>query len=198
MGKTDAKTNEYMSDAGRFADLFNFFLYDGEQVIRPENLKEMDRTALALPFGDGAKPSEVIQKYRDLLRLLSAMSDSNAAYLLLGLENQSEASNAMPAKNMLYDAAEYVRQVEASARSHREHAKNHPGESRVSPGEFLSGFHKGDRLLPVITLVVLWSPDEWDGPRSIHEMLAVKDERLLKFIPTMPEFGFRSVMSIAK
>ena len=36
MGAADTKTNEYMSDNNRFADVFNFFLYDGEQVINPQ------------------------------------------------------------------------------------------------------------------------------------------------------------------
>jgi hypothetical protein len=42
---------------------------------------------------------------------------------------------------------------------------------------------KQERLLPVITLVVYWSPDEWDGPRSIHEMLATQDEEILARVP---------------
>ena len=37
MGAADTKTNEYMSDNNRFADVFNFFLYDGDH--------EMDCTA---------------------------------------------------------------------------------------------------------------------------------------------------------
>ena len=48
--------------------------------------------------------------------------------------------------------------------------------------EFLSGFHKGDRLIPVITAVILSDPDEWDAPMSIHEMPDV-DVALLPFIP---------------
>lgn len=56
-------------------------------------------------------------------------------------------------------------------------------EENPGRGEFLSGFHKGDRLLPVITLVILFSPEPWDGPMSIHEMLAEVDEEFLPFIP---------------
>ena len=50
-------------------------------------------------------------------------------------------------------------------------------------GEFLSGFYKGDKLIPVVALVIFFSPDEWDGPVSLHEMMNVKDERILSLVP---------------
>ena len=34
MGKKDAITKDYMNDPRIFADVFNFFMYDGRQVIR--------------------------------------------------------------------------------------------------------------------------------------------------------------------
>ena len=30
------------------------------------------------------------------------------------------------------------------------------------------------------------SDDEWDGPMDLHDMLAIKDKELLKFIPNYP------------
>ena len=183
MGAADTKTNEYMSDNNRFADVFNFFLYDGEQVINPKNLRELDRTAVALPFGDDSKSSDVIQKYRDVFKLLAAMEDDNASYLLLGVEDQTHVHYAMPVKDMLYDAAQYAKQVESVAKDNRAKAKENPEAYKPGSDEFLSGFYKNDKLHPVITLVIYWSPDEWDGPQSIHEMLSVKDERILKHVP---------------
>lgn len=58
------------------------------------------------------------QKYRDVMKSLTAMEDGNTAYLLLGIENQSESSYAMPVRNMLYDAMHYTKQVQEAARSH--------------------------------------------------------------------------------
>ena len=109
------------------------------------------------------------------MKSLTAMEDGNTAYLLLGIENQSETSYAMPVRNMLYDAMHYTKQVQEAARSHWK-AKDSKGRGR---GEFLSGFYREDRLLPVITLVIFWSPDAWDGPTSLHEMLHVQDDRVL-------------------
>jgi hypothetical protein len=108
------------------------------------------------------------------------MYDEQAAYLLMGIENQSNVHYAMPVRNMLYDAAQYAKQVETAAASHRTNRKQ--GKT-VSKDEFLSGFYKEDRLLPVITLVIYWSPNEWDAPQSLHEMLAVKDAEILALVP---------------
>ena len=179
MGQIDSKTNEYMSDSARFADVFNFYLYDGEPVIRPEALREMDRSVVALPYGADARSSETIQRYRDVIRLLTAKEDDQAAYLLLGIEDQAFVHYAMPVRNMLYDAAQYGKQVESAARAHRAEMS----AKKIRSDEFLSGFYKEDRLLPVITLVIYWSPEAWDGPKSLHQMLSIKERRLLQFIP---------------
>jgi hypothetical protein len=86
---------------------------------------------------------------------------------------------------MLYDAGQYAKQIETAAASHRKTSKNESKNERrkVSGDEFLSGFYKTDRLLPVITLVIYWAPGEWDGPRSLHEMFSVKNEEILALVP---------------
>ena len=83
-----------------------------------------------------------------------------------------------PVKNMVYDALEYAGQVENSARSHRE-AKQWPSTS----GEYLTGFYKDDRLIPVITTVVYFGSDTWKAPRSLHEMLSIQDPEILSLVP---------------
>lgn len=181
MGKIDARTHEYLSDNKRFADIVNYYVYDGEQIIEPDQLHEMDATEIAFPYGDGEKnSSEIIQKYRDILKSACAMSDDKAAYLIIGIENQAEVQYAMPVKDMLYDAEQYAKQVSATAKKHREIKDP---DKKVTSGEFLSGFYKGDKLLPVITIVIFWSADEWDGPKSLHDMMATSDAKILRFVP---------------
>ena len=53
----------------------------------------------------------------------------------------------------------------------------------MTGAEYLSGFRKEDRLMPVITLVIFLGASEWDAPMSIHEMLSIGDEHLLKYVP---------------
>ena len=176
MHDTDSITKDYMKDAATFADAFNFLLYNGEPVIQPGQLREMDTTMLALPFGeDGVTVPE--QKSRDVLKFLTAKADDNAAYCILGIENQTDVHYAMPVRNMLYDSMQYSNQVEAARKSHKQ-AKNYGTHE-----EFLSGFHKDEYLLPVITLVIYFGADKWDAPRSIHKMMLVRDERILQYTP---------------
>ena len=113
-----------------------------------------------------------------IIKVVSAMTDGHCDYLLLAIEVQSELHYAMPIKNMLYDVMQYADQVTQTAKAHRKH-QDEPADK----GEFLSGFYRSDKLLPVITLTVYLDAAEWDAPRSLHEMLLVEDERLLPFIP---------------
>ena len=144
-------------------------------MIKPEQLHPLDTTVIGVPYGsdDAGVP---VQKYRDGMKIFSGMSDEKAVYLLLGVELQSEVHYAMPVKDMVYDALQYAAQVEEAAKSHRNERKNIPPEVRKSEkkpnsGEYLSGFYREDRLLPVITLVVYFGADPWDGPVCLHEML---------------------------
>ncbi len=178
MGRKDTVTKTYMEQNNIFADAFNYYIFGGQQVIRPDHLKELDTTEMVVPYGsDGAGEPE--QKYRDVMKSLTAMQDENAAYLLLGIENQSDVNYAMPVKNLVYDVMHYAKQVQEAANSHRR-AKDYKGRGK---GEFLSGFYKEDKLIPVVTLVIFFSPDEWDGPTSLHEMMNVKEERILSLVP---------------
>jgi len=178
LGRKDTVTKDYIKQNTIFADAFNYYIYGGQQRIMPKQLRELDAAETIVPYGadDAGEPEQV---YRDVMKSMVAMKDERAAYLLLGIESQGEVNYAMPVKNLVYDAINYARQVQKAASSHRE-AKDSKGHSK---GEFLSGFYKEDRLIPVITLVILFSPDEWDGPTSLHEMLNIEDEHILSLLP---------------
>lgn len=48
MGAADTVTKAYMRENVVFADAFNYLIYDGEPVIEPEKLKELDATEIAV------------------------------------------------------------------------------------------------------------------------------------------------------
>ena len=52
----------------------------------------------------------------------------------------------------------------------------------MSGGEFLSGFCREDKLLPVMTLVVNFGQEPWTAPCSLHEMFAETDGEVLRYI----------------
>ena len=48
MAGKDSTTKKYMSDNEVFADAFNFYIYGGEQVIKSDQLRTLDTTAITL------------------------------------------------------------------------------------------------------------------------------------------------------
>lgn len=174
--KADTVTKDFISDAGVFADVFNYYIYGGQQVIMPEQLVERDSAKIALPYGTGGAVVP-IQKFRDVQKLYAAMTDGKLEYILYGAENQSEIHYAMAVKNNLYDALDYAGQVEEAAKSHRRAKKQE--QKKPNSGEFLGGFWKEDRLIPSITLTIYFGAEEWDAPLSLFDMMEVTDTRIL-------------------
>jgi len=192
MGKIDTITKEYMKNPMVFADAFNQFLYHGNQRIDPARLTELDTAGIVVPYGaDGAGVPE--QKYRDVLKLLYAMTDGRAAYCVMGIEDQTKIHYALPVKNGVYDFLQLSHQVSEAARSHRQAMKEKgekvgnesqtQEEGEPTDGEFLSGFWRSDRLVPVITLVIYWGSESWDAPLSLKEMYSEADSAILAHAP---------------
>lgn len=177
MGKPDTVTYDYMKQSEVFADAFNFLLYSGNKVIDSAELKELDTRAIASIYNEskGKKGNKAVQKYRDIFKKAIIKQDGKATYILLGIENQTDIHYAMPVRNMIYDALSYGEQITAIEKYNRDN------KLTDFNGQYLSGFLKSDKLLPVITLAVYFGPDKWDGPLTLHEMLDTKDDVVLKY-----------------
>ena len=106
------------------------------------------------------------------------MEDDHAIYVILGTELQMNIHYAMPVKDMLYNAINYAGQVNIAGRNNRRGMKK-----ALSADEFLSGFTKSDKLLPVITLTIYFGSKKWDGPKSLHQMFDRSNRSLLRFVP---------------
>lgn len=192
MGVIDTEGKRYLFNNDIFADAFNYLVYGGKQVIKADELREIDTTELALPYGNGAKVP--VQKYRDILKLWDAKMDDDAIYVILGTELQDKVHYGMPVKDGLYDMLGYSNQIDEVRRSYRsQNGKNDTDGELVIDGdslkikltseEFLSGLRKGDKLIPIITAVVYLGETPWDGPRSLHEMLDFKNDVIKSFVP---------------
>ena len=150
----DIASKGYLSKNAVFADLFNFFIYNGNPVVDPDKLTPLNTEQISiLPEKDAA-----VIRYRDILKTATIMSDDKAAYLVLGIENQSQPDFIMPIRNMLYDVLEYDRQIKES------------------------GIRRGDFLKPVITLVLYLGAERWNTPKSLYELLPPLDEHIKPFI----------------
>ena len=173
MGTVDIVTKEYMRENAIFADAFNYLIYGGKKVIDPAGLTEIDTATSAV----GKK--DALQKYRDVLKAAVIKQDEKMSYVLLGVENQTDVHYAMPVRNAIYDALQYGKQVSDIAAGHRRSQKDYSGKTG---GEYLSGFLKEDHIKPVITLVIHFGAEEWDGPLSLHEMMPIRDMEILSYV----------------
>ncbi len=125
MGMADAVTKQYMKENTVFADAFNFLLYNEENVILPQTLRELDTAEVVIPFtvdDKGKKQAQAVQKYRDILKMTTVMTDDKAAYVLFGVEAQTDIHYAMPVRNVIYDALQYGRQVTEVSKRNRKNS----------------------------------------------------------------------------
>jgi len=133
MGKPDALIKHYLRKNDVFADAFNYYLFEGEQVIRSEDLKEKDPTELGVIEKQGK--TYVSQRYRDVLKQCVVKQHDSATLVLLGLEGQRHVDFSMPVRNALYDFQNYKDQVDAIKADHRK-------RKDLEGSEFISGIKK--------------------------------------------------------
>ena len=86
MRKKDIATKKYMSDNVRFADVFNYAIYGGRQIIKHDMLKEISAEELLLMEGENGKLI-TRDRVRDLEKMCVIKKSGNIVYMLLGIEN---------------------------------------------------------------------------------------------------------------
>ena len=171
----DLEIGRCLSDDKRYADLINGLLFAGEQRIQESDLQEVDSQSF-LKRGSRKKS----ERYRQLRRDLIKKSAFGVNFALIGVENQERVHYLMPLRTLEYDAAEYGKQA-ARIRKQVKQLK------KKETAEFLSGFSKEDKLYPCIT-IVLYYGDDWDGAKSLHELIDFTDipEELKKYVNDYP------------
>ena len=192
MGKSDVVLKQWLQNKTRFADLFNAVVFDGEQVIKPEELeeinsesgivienvdsKEMDAeevTTKKMPDRAGAVRYRTEQRFRDLVMRWKG----EAELAVLALENQEKIHYAMPVRGMLYDALSYTDQMRLIwGKLSEEEKKN------IDTNEFFSRFRKRDKLCPVITIIFYYGEEKWDGAMQLYELFGVEDRELVHIL----------------
>lgn len=179
--KNDVIINKYLSDNDRFADLYNHLVFCGERdkKITPEELSDINPlSGMALREGKG--DMQVIKRNRDIVKKIS--NKTGICFMILGIENQMNVHYAMPLRCMLYDALTYNDQVNALRKMHNRQKDKMGGE------EYLSGMLKTDTISPVMTQVIYYGEEEWDGPMSLYDMFGdeVNKDFLKLYVPDYP------------
>ena len=165
--KPDTVLKNYWRSNERFADLFNAVLFQGRQVIKPEELEDVDtEESSILEHKDYA---ESIEASRDNIKIRKRSSVNGIEFVMLGKEAQKHIHYAMPLRVMGYDYGTYKKQYE-------DNASKYTSSQGMEPDEYLSRMKAADKFLPVVTIVVYYSEKPWDGATTLHEMLRIPKE----------------------
>ena len=178
MGKEDFSVNRMLERPIIFADLVNGYYYHGRQVVDPEELvPQPTMEQIVYERNDGKR--ERIKRIRDI-----KMKAKWGTYsVTFAAETQNKVHYAMPLRNMMYDAIAYTKQVQDMEKKHLE------AGDRLSSEEFLSGITKEDLIEPIVNFV-LYLGDDWDGAKSLHEMMGIHEntKEIEDLIPYLPDY----------
>ena len=165
--KPDIVVKNYWRNNEQFADFFNAVLFDGKEIIKADELEDIDtEESSILEHKDYA---ESIGAARDNVKRRKKSTIYNVELVILGMEGQERIHYAMPMRVMGYDYGTYKKQYDDNAKKY----KNANGMSR---DEYMSKMKKMDKFIPVITIVVYYGENPWDGALSLHEMLNIPKE----------------------
>ena len=103
---SDSACRTFLSNDVSFASFINAVVFEGEQLIRPENLVRYENdTAFIIT---DSKRIEDKKRRRDIV----VKSDINGIYCILGVEHQSSVDQAMVVRCVIYEMLEYLKQLE--------------------------------------------------------------------------------------
>ena len=103
---SDSACRSFLSNDVSFASFINAVVFEGEQLIRPENLVRYENdTAFII---NDSKRIEDKKRRRDIV----VKSDVNGIYCILGVEHQSSVDQAMVVRCDIYEMLEYLKQLE--------------------------------------------------------------------------------------
>ena len=103
---SDSACRTFLSNDVSFASFINAVVFEGEQLIRPENLVYYENdTAFII---NDSKRIEDKKRRRDIV----VKSDINGIYCILGVEHQSSVDQAMVVRCTIYEMLEYLKQLE--------------------------------------------------------------------------------------
>ena len=98
--KPDTILKNYWRDNAQFADIFNAVLFEGRQVILPEELEDVDtEESSVMEHRDYAQS---IKASRDNIKVSKRSTTYGVAFTLLGMESQEHIHYAMPMRVMGY------------------------------------------------------------------------------------------------
>lgn len=164
--KPDTVLKNYWNNNEHFADLFNAVLFDGRQVIKADELEELDTESSSVL--EHRNYAESIVASRDNIKVRKISPTYGMEFVLLGKEDQEHIHYAMPMRVMGYDYGAYRKQYDSNAGKYKT-------PDGMDEDEYLSKMKREDKFIPVITLTIYYGGKPWDGATSLHEMLNIPE-----------------------
>ena len=146
LSEKDIAEKNFMALQDVFADVYNGLLFNGEEVIKPDDLEDV-RVFSQYKTDD----SKLHEQERDVLKLWKGHG-INLAFM--GIENQTNPNKDMPFRVIGYDGATYRSQLL------EKETKSVDGENKK--------VYKKERY-PVITVVLYMGKDKWNYPNNLVE-----------------------------
>lgn len=165
--KPDTVLKNYWRSNERFADFFNAVLFEGKPLIRPEELEDADTDESSIL--EHRKYAETIRASRDNIKIRKKSKTYGIEFVMMGMEHQEHIHYAMPIRVMGYDYGTYKKQYDNNALKYKT-------AEGMEDDEYLSGMKKTDKFMAVITVVVYYGENPWDGAKTLHEMLDIPPE----------------------
>ncbi len=162
MGQPDLTLKPLLTLPDVAADIINAIVYQGETRVREEDLRELSPL-----MGVSQADRKLIELTRDV-----CLEDvrSGSTYLIFGLENQLSDDLTMPLRVMGYDYAACHRQVKLLQEENRRRGRTATVRALLP----------GQRIPPVITLVLYYGYAPSTMPRELQGMMRMPEDALTR------------------
>ena len=145
MGNKDKTEKMFVACADVFAELVNVLLYQGEKILKEEEM--LPGPTESIYPGQGM---ELHGQFQDYSMFTVQEGEVHAMYTI---ENQDSVDWQMALRHAGYDGAAYRRQYKPESTGRKERAKGKQG------------------IYPVISIVLNWSGRRWTAAVGIRELL---------------------------
>ncbi len=150
-----------------FADIVNVLLFDGEEIIREDEL--IDEDVRSAYKADG----KIHELERDTAK---RWVKKNIRIACIGLENQTAADADMPLRVIAYDGAEYRAELNAKGKKDR-----YPAVTLVLYFGYEKHWDKPTNLIDCLDIPAEFRPYVKDYGINLFEIAYLADEKVKKF-----------------
>jgi hypothetical protein len=167
MGEKDISEKSLEECNDVFADIVNVLLFNGEQVVSPDELSE------ATPYSNYSANGKIRNQERDVFKYWNNTQIRVAA---LGLENQTTDDDDMPLRIINYDASAYRAQLKQGNKN-----KRYPVVSLVLYFGYKEKWNKAKTLYDRLEIADRLKKYVSDYRINLFEIAYLEDDQVAKF-----------------